>query len=154
MSSSTCARRSELCHQTGTGRTNALAYTGWGTHGFLDTVYGSHRPLREGLETRSQAYALAVSCQERVEVQGERVDRLADTLGPDQWQRITVGDGSKGPRDFDWAYVELASPSKPGWKKWLLVRRSLVEGAKPAERAYVLVFAPCETTLAEMAEAI
>src|SRR5881394_4561628 len=26
-----------------------------------DTVYGSHRPLREGLEKRSQAYALAVA---------------------------------------------------------------------------------------------
>ena len=36
-----------------------------------DTVYGSHRPLREGLEARKQAYALAVSCQEQVEVQGE-----------------------------------------------------------------------------------
>jgi SRSO17 transposase len=121
-----------------------------------DTVYGSHRPLREGLEARSQAYALAVSCQEQVEVEGERkrVDRLADGLEPDQWQRITVGDGSKGPRDFDWARIELASPDKPGWKKWLLVRRSLVEGEKPAKRAYVLVFAKAQTTLAEMAEAI
>jgi SRSO17 transposase len=121
-----------------------------------DTVYGNHRPLRAGLEARSQAYALAVSCQEQVEVQGERkrVDRLADALGPDQWQRITVGDGSKGPRDFDWAAVELAPPDKPGWKKWLIVRRSLVEGKKPAERAYMLVFAKVETTLAQMAEAI
>src|SRR5207245_7092052 len=31
-----------------------------------DTVYGSHRPLREGLEARQQAYALAVTCQEQV----------------------------------------------------------------------------------------
>src|SRR5947207_13110888 len=35
-----------------------------------DSVYGSHRPLREGLEQRGQAYALAVTCQEQVEVQG------------------------------------------------------------------------------------
>jgi SRSO17 transposase len=121
-----------------------------------DTVYGSHRPLREGLQQRGQAYALAVTCQEQVEVQGERkrVDRIADGLPVDHWQRLWVGDGSKGPRDFDWARVELAKPEQEGWKTWLVVRRSLVEGEKPAERAYVLVFAPSETTLAEMAVAI
>ena len=36
-----------------------------------DSVYGSHRPLRAGLEARQQAYALAVSCQEQVEVAGQ-----------------------------------------------------------------------------------
>jgi SRSO17 transposase len=121
-----------------------------------DTVYGSHRPLREGLETRKQAYALAVSCQEHVEVQGERkrVDRIADGLEPDQWQRLSVGDGSKGPREFEWARVELSKPEQEGWQSYLVVRRSLVSGEKPAELAYVLVFAPCGTTLEEMAQAI
>jgi SRSO17 transposase len=121
-----------------------------------DTVYGSHRPLRAGLEARQQAYALAVSCQEQVEVQGERkrVDRIADGLAPDQWHRLCVGDGSKGPREFDWARVELSKPAQEGWQRYLLVRRSLVVGEKPAERAYVLVFAPSGTTLAEMATAI
>ncbi len=121
-----------------------------------DTVYGSHRPLREGLEARKQAYALAVSCQEQVEVEGERkrVDRIADGFEPDQWQRISVGDGSKGTREFDWARIELVKPEQEGWQKWLVVRRRLVEGEKPADRAYVLVFAPTGTTLAEMATAI
>jgi len=121
-----------------------------------DTVYGSHRPLREGLEARKQAHALAVSCQEQVEVQGERkrVDRLADEVLPEQWQRLCVGDGSKGPREFDWARVELSKPEQDGWQRYLVVRRSLVSGEKPAELAYVLVFAPSGTTLAEMAEAI
>jgi SRSO17 transposase len=121
-----------------------------------DTVYGSHRPLRAGLEARQQAYALAVSCQEQVEVQGERqrVDHLADGLEPDHWQRLSVGDGSKGPRAFDWARVELSKPEHEGWQRYLLVRRSLLAGEKAAERAYVLVFAPSGTTLAEMAEAI
>jgi SRSO17 transposase len=121
-----------------------------------DTVYGSHRPLRAGLEARQQAYALAVSCQEQVEVQGERkrVDRIADGLAPEQWQRLCVGAGSKGPREFDWARVELSKPEHEGWQRYLLVRRSLVVGEKGAERAYVLVFAPSGTTLAEMATAI
>jgi len=116
-----------------------------------DTVYGSHRPLREGLEKRLQAYALAVCCKEQGEVEGgrKRVDHIADAMEANQWQRISVGDGSKGPREFDWACVELTSSTPEGWQKWLVVRRSLVSGEKPAERAYVLVFAPCGTTLAE-----
>jgi SRSO17 transposase len=121
-----------------------------------DTVYGSHRPLRAGLESRKQAYALAVSCQEQVEVQGEgkRVDRMADGLEPDQWQRLSAGNGSKGPREFDWARVELSKPEQDGWQRWLVVRRSLVSGEKPADLAYVLVFAPSGTRLCEMAAAI
>src|SRR5262249_22501694 len=50
--------------------------------------------------------------------------------------------------------VELTSSSHEGWQKWLVVRRSLISGEQPADRAYVLVFAPSGTTLAEMAEAI
>ena len=121
-----------------------------------DTVYGSHRPLRAGLEARKQAYALAVSCQEQVEVQGEhkRVDSIADGLEADQWQRLSVGNGSKGPRTFEWARVALSKSEHDGWQRYLLVRRSLVAGEKPAKLAYVLVFAPNGTTLAEMAEAI
>ncbi len=121
-----------------------------------DTVYGSHRPLRAGLESRKQAYALAVSCQEQVGVQGQRkrVDRIADGLEPDQWQRLSAGDGSKGPRQFDWARVELSRPEQEGWQRWLVVRHSLVSGEKPADLAYVLVFAPSGTRLCEMAAAI
>ncbi len=132
---------------------DAGLYAKWVTG---DTVYGSHRPLREGLESRKQAYALAVACSEQVEVQGERkrVDRIADGLSPDQWQRLSAGDGSKGPRQFDWARVELTKPEQEGWQSWLVVRRSLVEGEKPADLAYVLVFAPSGTTLGEMAAAI
>jgi SRSO17 transposase len=121
-----------------------------------DTVYGSHRPLREGLEKRLQAYAMAVSCQEQVEVQGkrQRVDHIANELSRDQWQRLSVGDDRSGPREFDWARVEVSKLEQDGWQRWLVVRRSTVSGEKPAELAYVLVFAPDGTTLAEMATAI
>jgi SRSO17 transposase len=121
-----------------------------------DAVYGSHRPLRAGLEERCQAYALAVKCSEKVEVQGEcqRVDRIAAGLGADQWHRLSAGSGSKGPRLFDWACIELDKPEQEGWQRCLVVRRSLVSGEKPAALAYVLVFAPLGTTLAEMVEVI
>jgi hypothetical protein len=79
-----------------------------------------------------------------VEVQGvrRRVDQIARSLVREDWQELSAGTGSKGPRLFAWARIELAAPEMSGWQRWLLVRRSLVEGTKPAEMAYVLVFAP------------
>ncbi|MDQ2713990.1 MAG: IS701 family transposase [Chloroflexota bacterium] len=119
-----------------------------------DTVYGSALPLRADLEARKQAYALAVACKEHVEVQGtrRRVDQVAQSLAREDWQELSAGTGSKGPRLFAWARIELAGPEISGWQRWLLVRRSLDEGAKPAEMAYVLVFAPAGTSLEEMVE--
>lgn len=109
-----------------------------------DTVYGSAQSLRADLEARKQAYALAVACKEHVEVQGtrKRVDQLAYEQAQEKWQELSAGMGSKGPRLFAWTRIELASPEAVGWQRWLLVRRSLEEGATPAEMAYVLVFAP------------
>ncbi len=120
-----------------------------------DTVYGSSQSLRAGLEARKQAYALAVACKEHVEVQGtrRRVDQVARSLAREDWQELSAGTGSKGPRLFAWARIELAAPEISGWQRWLLVRRSLDEGAKPVEMAYVLVFAPTGTSLEEMVEA-
>jgi SRSO17 transposase len=121
-----------------------------------DSVYGSHRPLRTGLEARSQAYALAVACKERVEVRGkqQRVDHVAREFATNDWQRLSAGSGSKGPRLFDWACVQIAGAEKEGWKRWLVVRRGLTSGTKPAEVAYFLVFAPSATTLSQMVIAI
>jgi SRSO17 transposase len=120
-----------------------------------DTVYGSSQKLRAGLETRKQAYALAVACKEQVEVQGtrKRVDQVTRDIAREDWQELSAGTGSKGPRLFAWARIELAAPEVSGWQRWLLVRQSLDEGTKPAERAYVLVFAPVGTSLEEMVEA-
>jgi SRSO17 transposase len=120
-----------------------------------DTVYGSAQPLRTALETRQQAYALAVPCKEYVEGQGtrRRVDQVARNLAREDWQELSAGAGSKGPRLFAWARIELATPEISGWQRWLLIRRGLDEGAKPAEMAYVLVFAPTGTSLEEMVEA-
>ena len=120
-----------------------------------DTVYGSSRSLRVALEERRQAYALAVTCKEQVEMQGvrKRVDQLAYDLAGEDWQVLSAGTGSKGPRLFAWARIELALPEISGWQRWLLIRRSLDEGADPAEMVYVLIFAPTGTSLGEMVEA-
>jgi SRSO17 transposase len=121
-----------------------------------DSVYGSHRPLRKGLEERSQAYGLAVACKERVQVGDtrKRVDQVAQSLVPSDWQRLSAGDGSKGPRFFDWTWVQIAGTEKQGYKHWLVLRRSLEMSPKPADVAYFLVFAPATTPLSEMVSAI
>jgi len=125
-----------------------------------DTVYGSHRPLRAVLEARQQAYALAVPRREHVQVQGEqtprRVDHVARGLPAETWQELSAGDGSKGPRLFDWARVQLvnADPDRAGWQHWLVIRRGLTAGAHPAKLAYMLVFARTGTTLSDMVQAI
>ena len=122
-----------------------------------DTVYGSNPPLRTALETRRQAYALAISCQEQVDVSGRRtrVDDLAQERAHSQWQRHSVGNGAKGPRLYDWMRIELSSPETEGWQHWLVVRQSIsTSGAKPPDQAFFLVFARTGTPLIEMAEAI
>ena len=123
-----------------------------------DSVYGSNRPLRVGLEKRLQPYALAVRCCEKVTVQGEskRVDCTSVALPTTAWQRHSAGEGSKGPCLFDWGCVELdrTAETPSGWKHCLLIRRSLHEGEKAAKLAYFLIFAPTETTLQQMVQAV
>lgn len=111
--------------------------------------------MRASLEARKQADALAVTCKEQGEVQEarKRVDQLAHDLARESWKILSAGAGSKGPRLLAWAHIELAAPEVNGWQHWLLIRRSRDESAKLAEIAYVLVFAPSDTSLEEMMEA-
>jgi SRSO17 transposase len=114
-----------------------------------DSVYGDDRRLRMWLESQRQASVLAVSGKEYVWLgaQQRQVNTILASLPAEGWTRLSAGDGAKGPRWYDWCWLPLAEPLEPGWRRWLLVRRSLSE---PTElRAYV-VFAPQATTLAEV----
>jgi SRSO17 transposase len=114
-----------------------------------DSVYGDDRRLRLWLEAQPQAYVLAVSGKEYVWLgwRQRQVKTILAALPEDGWTRLSAGDGAKGPRWYDWRWLPLAEPLEPSWCRWLLVRRSVSE---PTEvRAYV-VFAPQESTLAEV----
>jgi SRSO17 transposase len=121
-----------------------------------DSVYGSSRPLRSFLGERRKPYALAVSCKERVIVSGkaQRVDKLAAALAPDEWKCMSAGNGSKGPRLYNWVCIPLKMTSIKGWGHWLVCRKSLKTEEKLPEITYVLVFAPIGTTLQKMVEII
>ena len=117
-----------------------------------DEVYGKDRRLRMWLERQEQPFVLAVASNEPVWMEGEQGPRqipvatVASTLPPSAWERLSAGNGSKGPRVYDWAWVPMYRLPEPGWGHWLLVRRSV---AKPEELAYYVVFGPAQTTRSE-----
>jgi SRSO17 transposase len=114
-----------------------------------DSVYGSSSTLRQSLQTRRQAYVLALANDERLSWEQGRIRALtlAQRLSPTAWQTLSCGEGAKGPRLYDWAWLPLDAPSQEGFAHWLLVRRSLSD---PRELAYYLVFAPLDTALATL----
>ncbi|MGZ3144798.1 hypothetical protein ACVDFE_22945 [Lentzea chajnantorensis] len=79
-----------------------------------------------------------------------RADVLAAQAPDDVWKRRNCDDGARGPRLFDWAVASLPiyeHSIPPGWRRWLLARRSLTRNTKGEhELAYYLCCAPDETT--------
>jgi SRSO17 transposase len=120
-----------------------------------DEAYGRDGKFRGWLEQRRIGYVVAVASNQPV--RGDAGPSRADVLAahaPDQaWKRRSCGNGSKGPRVFDWAAATLpeSSGQPPGWSRYLLVRRSLAPDAKgELELAYYLCCAPAGTTDEEL----
>jgi SRSO17 transposase len=111
-----------------------------------DSVYGADRALRRRIEARGGlGYVLAVTSGQRLG--GRRVDAWAAGVPPEGWLRLSAGEGSKGPRLYDWAYLPYRGGAPAGWAKGLLVRRELDE---PDEMAFHLTLAPEGTDLATL----
>lgn len=123
-----------------------------------DTVYGGNADLRTWLEAHGYSFVLAVACDEPVEIQTpEGLKRMtvaeAETLSfhEQDWQRLSMSQGTKGPRLFDWAVIPMLQRCENDDRHFLLVRRCVDD---PSEKAYYFVFAPLGTTLVEMVQAI
>ena len=117
-----------------------------------DEVYGNDGALRRWLHAQERAYVLAVARSHMIwsgeTWTQERVEATIGALPDGDWQRLSVGNGSKGPRVYDWAAIRLPFDSPPGWTQGVLARRSL---DVPDEIAYYRVFAPEGTTVGELA---
>jgi SRSO17 transposase len=113
-----------------------------------DTVYG-HDELRQWLEEQGRSYVLAVPATHRVWTAARQVEArvLADGLAEEAWTPLSAGEGSQGPRLYDWACFALPYEVAPGMTHWLLVRRSRSD---PTERAYYRVYGPAATTVETM----
>jgi SRSO17 transposase len=117
-----------------------------------DEVYGNDPKFRRFLEGWKQPYAVAVGKLHRAEIEGRemRLDAAAKKVSPENWIRLSVGDGLKGPRLFDWAAVAVDAPVEDGLRRWVLFRRSV---GRPEELAYYRCLAPEDAALRELAEA-
>ncbi len=109
-----------------------------------DSVYGADHTIRRWAERHRRGYVLAVTTGQRL---GFRpVTTWIEDLPESAWQRLSAGEGAKGPRLYDWACVPYRGGAE-GFRCALLVRRSI---AKPAELTFHLTQAPEGTTLAEL----
>src|SRR6185437_1539747 len=121
-----------------------------------DALYGADSRIRRMLEARQQPYVLATRSNHTLRLltnEGlEQTDprTLAEALPPEAWALHTAGEGTKGPRLYEWARIALPWTVDTGFERWLLIRRSRRDAS---ERAYYLVFTRSGTTLAELAGA-
>jgi SRSO17 transposase len=114
-----------------------------------DTVYG-YDEMRSWLENQRRNYVLAVPETHLIWIAGQPqpVGLVAALLPAEAWVVLSAGEGSQGPRLYEWAWLELPEEREPGSDRgaWMLIRRSLVDASK---RAYYRVSGPAGTTLDE-----
>jgi SRSO17 transposase len=103
-----------------------LLVFGWVTG---DEAYGDNTWLRTRCQSRGLNHVFAVSCDHRLVLAGTttRADHAFTTLAPAAWQRYSCGDGAKGHRFYDWAWIALNE------NEAMLARRSISD---PTELAF------------------
>jgi SRSO17 transposase len=102
-----------------------------------DEVYGRDAKLRAAIEARRAGYVLKIPCSFRITLptgQKMRADHAARLVPARAWQTASAGQGSKGERDYSWAWLATASPPHH-----LLIRRSLTA---PFDLAYFCCHVP------------
>ncbi|HYT93436.1 MAG TPA: hypothetical protein VEL76_32260 [Gemmataceae bacterium] len=114
-----------------------------------DSVYGSASASRSALERRNLGYVVGVRTDHAVCVglRQTRVRALLGTVPASSWQRLSCGDGAKGPRGYDWACCPINAPEPERYARWLLIRRSV---ADPTEVADFVCGGPPGTTLRQL----
>jgi SRSO17 transposase len=143
-----------------------------------DAVYGDAPELRATISTAGRWYVLGVRPQTSVWLERPPLEtpgpsergrpqtktRLAEgapaalpvvavvaAWSERRWQRLTVTEGSKGPRTYDWADQRIieSRDGLPGEELWLIARRSLTD---PTDIAYFLSNAPLAMALERLAQ--
>jgi SRSO17 transposase len=124
-----------------------------------DTVYGVGK-VEMLLRRAGKGYVLGAhatdqfySWIDKPEVAGT-AEQIAKALPSEVWRRLSAGDGTKGLRLYDWAYVELAdlraeeyNDDLTGlWTRGLLIRRSLVD----QDLAFFSTWCPAGTPIGEL----
>ena len=121
-----------------------------------DTVYGVGE-VEMALRRAGKGYVLGANAKDlfnswlgKPPVSGT-AEEIAHGLDASAWRRSSAGEGTKGPRSYDWAYLELAdldadeyNPAPGGtWTRGLLIRRDIADGGC----AYFSTWCPVGTTI-------
>lgn len=106
-----------------------------------DSVYGIG-DIETALRKAGKGYVLGVASNHvfrswgKKQMVGGTAAKIARDLPQNAWRRLSAGEGTKGPRLHDWAYLELAdldaghydSVLTAEWTRGLLIRRSIADG--------------------------
>jgi len=106
-----------------------------------DSVYGTGS-IETMLRKAGKGYVLGVAANHvfhswsQKQVVGGTAAEIAQNLPKSAWRRLSAGEGTKGPRLHDWAYLELAdldadecNSSLIGtWTRGMLIRRHIADG--------------------------
>jgi SRSO17 transposase len=121
-----------------------------------DEVYGGDYRLRATLEERRQSYAVTVKASHFLwqDLRQRQARTLVAAEPAAAWERLSCGNGSKGPRLYDWLRIPINHPYDDRWQRWLVARRGLAAPEDPRSVAYFLAFAPVDTSVATLAHVI
>lgn len=106
-----------------------------------DSVYGVGA-IEQELRRAGKGYVLGVSSSHwfhswgKTPMIGGTAAEIAATRTAADWQRLSAGSGTKGPRLQDWCYLELADlenetegdANHGQWTRGLLIRRHIADG--------------------------
>ena len=125
-----------------------------------DSVYGVGE-VEMALRQAGKGYVLGVTGPHQFWSWGKlpvagTAEGIAQALPASAWARLSAGDGTKGSRLHDWAYLELADldaseydDGRTGlWTRGLLIRRSIADG----ELAFFSTWCPAGTEIAMLVE--
>jgi SRSO17 transposase len=106
-----------------------------------DSVYGTG-DIETALRKAGKGYVLGVASNHvfrswgKKQMVGGTAAKIAQNIPKNAWRRLSAGEGTKGPRLHDWAYLELAdleagqynSVLAGEWTRGLLIRRNIAGG--------------------------
>ncbi|GAA2975026.1 hypothetical protein GCM10010446_69020 [Streptomyces enissocaesilis] len=118
-----------------------------------DSAYGQESRFRRLLEQSGIGYVPAVPKSQST-VGCPRIEGLFAQAPAEAWEKVSCGNGAKGPRVCHRVAVRLPAVAEfdhqgegPHRMRWALTRRSI---RKPDEIAYYLAYAPLEATAQEL----
>src|SRR5664280_3071949 len=124
-----------------------------------DSVYGTGE-IETALRKAGKGYVLGVAANHVFHSWGKQqmvsgsAAKIAQNFSKSAWRRLSAGDGTKGERLHDWAYLELADLDAGEynrtftgkWTRGLLIRRNIAAG----DLAFFSTWCPKDTPMKKL----